>query len=142
MLTISGRTVGGKKPLFADFSIGSPPDVQGDDGVTLRRLIEHVVRKEVDAFRQRQRDRALLRVLSARQIEAAVDRGKVDPGGSEMEPQEIDPDAAVQTAIQAYEDGLYFVVIDGQQATEVDQQVFLRPDSRITFIRLMLLAGG
>jgi hypothetical protein len=142
MLTVSGRSLGGKKPLFADLSVALPPGLHEDGGMTLRHVIDHVVREEVAAFQKRQRDRLMLRALSARQIEDAVERGKVDSGGSEIQPQDVDPDAAVGAAIQAFEDGLYFVVVDGQQARELDRQVFLRPDSQITFIRLTLLAGG
>jgi hypothetical protein len=142
MLTVSGKSLGGKKPLFADFSVALPPGLAGDGGITLRHVIDHVVREEVAAFQMRQRDRLMLRVLSARQIEDAAERGKIDSGGSEIQPQDVDPNAAVGAAIQAFEDGLYFVVVDGQQARELDRQVFLRPDSRITFIRLTLLAGG
>jgi hypothetical protein len=142
MITVSGRSLGRKKPLFADFAVAPPPGLLGDDGVTLRRVIDYVVREEVAAFKKRQRDRSMLRALTARQIEAAAERGKVDAGGSEIPPQDVDPEAAVEAAVQAYEDGLYFVVIDGQQAKEIDRQVFLRPDSQLTFIRLTLLAGG
>jgi hypothetical protein len=105
-------------------------------------VIEHVVREEVAAFQGRQQDRRMLRALTARQIEEAAEQGKIDSGGSEIEPQEVNADAAVGTAIQAFEDGLYFVVVDEQQIQEIDAQVFLRPESRITFIRLTLLAGG
>ena len=98
--------------------------------------------EEVAAFQRRQEDRVMFRALTARQIGDAAERGKISAGGSEVPPQEIDADAAVGTALVAFEDGLYFVVIDDQQAKELDQEVFLRPDSRITFIRLTLLAGG
>lgn len=142
MITVCGKSLGAKRPLFADFCVAPPPGLHGDDSVTLRHVIDHVVRAEVAAFQKRQRDRLMLRALSARQIDEAAERGKVDSGGSEIKPQDVDPDAAVGTAIQAFKDGLYFVVIDGQQARELDAQVFLRPDSQVTFVRLTLLAGG
>ena len=142
MLTVSGKALGREKPLFADFSIAPPPAARGDDGITLRQLIEHVVRAEVAAFQQRQRDRLELRVLSARQIDAGLAKGKVDSGGSEVGLQEVDAEAAVGAALQAFEDGLFLVVVDDQQQQEIDRQVFLRPDSRVTFVRLTLLAGG
>lgn len=142
MLTISGKSLGGRKPLFAEFSIDPPASLAGDGGLTLRQLLEHVVRAEVLAFQNRQQERRMLRVLTARQIEDAAERGKIDSGASEIPLQEVDPDTAVGTAIQAFEDGLYFVVIDDQRARELDHQVFLRPDSRLTFVRLTLLAGG
>lgn len=142
MLTISGKALGRKKPLFADFSVAPPPGIRGDDGITLRQLIEHVVREEVAAFKRRQHDRLALRVLSAREIVEGAERGKIDSGSSEIEPQEVDAEDAVGTALEAFEDGLYLVVIDGRDYRELDRQVFLEPESRITFIRLTLLAGG
>jgi hypothetical protein len=142
MLTIRGKSLGRRQPLFADFSVAPPPGLRGDGGVTLRDLIDHVVREEVAAFQRRQRDRLTLHALSARQIEEAAERGKIDSGGSDVQPQDVDPDAAVAVAIQAFEDGLYFVAIDERQVEQLDQQVFLRPDSQVTFIRLTLLAGG
>jgi hypothetical protein len=142
MLTISGKSLGGKRPLFADFSLALPPGLNGEGGITLRQIIEHVVREEVEAFKKRQTDRGLIRVMTVRQIEEAAERGKIDSGGSEIEPQEVDAGTAVGTAIQAFADGLYFVVVDEQQALDLDQQIFLGTESRITFIRLTLLAGG
>jgi hypothetical protein len=142
MLTVSGKAVGRRQPLFADWSVPPPGDL-GDGGeVTLRDLIGHVVRQEVAAFTRRQSDRRVLRVLTARQIEAAVETGKVEMGESDVPPQQVDPEDAVAVALQAFEDGLYLVVIDEQPQRELDRQVYLRPDSTVTFVRLTLLAGG
>lgn len=141
MLTISGKALGRKQPLFTDFSVPFPTDAS-DGGITLRTLIDRIVRAEVEAFRMRQEERRLLRVLTADQIADAVDTGKVEMGGSEIEPQEVDEDAAVAIALQAFEDGLYLVAIDGVNYRELDRQIFLQEDSRLTFIRLTLLAGG
>jgi hypothetical protein len=44
--------------------------------------------------------------------------------------------------LQAFEDGLYLVIVDGNEQRDLDQQVFLQPDSRVAFVRLALLAGG
>lgn len=142
MLTVSGKALGRKRPLFSDFSVSPPPGLEGDDGVTLRNLIDHVVRAEVEAFRQRQRDRIELRVLTAREIDEGLEKGKIEAGGSEVGLQEVDVEAAVGTALQAFEDGMYLVVVNEHQQTALDRQVFLRPDSRVTFVRLTLLAGG
>ena len=45
-------------------------------------------------------------------------------------------------ALQAFEDGLYLVVIDDVEYRDLEKQVFLKDDSRITFIRLTMLTGG
>ena len=141
-LTISGRAVGIRRPLFTDWSIPFPPEWSDAGGLTLRDLIGRVVRAEVQAFRQRQADRQVFRALTARQIEAGVERGKIEMGGSELAQQEVDEEGAVAAACQAFEDGIYLVVIDGEEQREIDREIHVRPDSRITFVRLTLLAGG
>lgn len=141
MLTISGKIVGGRKALFSDFGLDLPPG-GGESGTTLRDLIEHIVREQVRLFRQRQQDRQFIRALTERQIEDQAANGKVDSGASEISPQEVDDDAAVGTALQAFEDGLYFVILDEVQQANLDAQIYPKPDSKITFIRLTMLAGG
>jgi hypothetical protein len=144
-MLITGKALGRRKPLFADWSIPLPPewnDGDGDGGRTLRDLIDRIVRGEVKAFRQRQYDRQFLRALTAKEIEAAAEKGKIQMGESEVGPQEVDEDHAVGAALQAFEDGMYLVVIDDVEQTQLDQPIYLTADSRITFIRLTLLSGG
>lgn len=139
---ISGKAIGRRKPLFADWSVPIPPDFDGDGGTTLRDLIERVVRLEVSAFRDRQYERQFLRALTAMEIDTAAEKGKIEMGGSEVGIQEVDEDRSIAAAWQAFEDGLYLVVIDEVEQKSLDQQVYLQTDSRITFIRLTMLSGG
>ncbi|MCA8919419.1 MAG: hypothetical protein KDB32_10100, partial [Planctomycetes bacterium] len=132
---------GGRKALFSDFGVDLPPG-SGESGTTLRDLIEHIVREQVRLFRQRQQDRQFIRALTERQIQDQAAKGKVDSGASEVPPQEVDDEAAVGTALQAFEDGLYFVILDEEQQESLDAQAYPKPDSKITFIRLTMLAGG
>ncbi len=142
MITLEARVLGQRKPLVPQWSLPVPPEVEaGGSALTLRDLITHVVRTEVRAFRERQSERKLLRVLSPQQIGEALQRGKVSMGGEDLQ-QEVDEDAAVGTALQAFEDGLYLVLLDDEQQRDLDRQVFLRPDSRLTFLRLVAFAGG
>jgi len=142
MITIAGKALGQRRPLFEDWSIPFPPDLRSEgDDLTVRDLIARVVRAEVAAFRGRQEERKLARVLSAEQIAEGAEKGKVDMGGRDLE-QTVDDEQAVAAALQAFEDGLYLVVLDGEELRELDRSVYLTPDSRLTFIRLALLAGG
>lgn len=142
MLTVSGKALGRKAPLFEDWSIPFPPDL-GDGGtVTLRDVLARVVRAEVAAFQQRQRDRLTFRALTERQIADQAATGKVESGGSEVGQQDVDEDDAVAVAWQAFEDGLYLVLVDGEEQRGLDAPVYLKPDSRLLFVRLTLLAGG
>ncbi len=142
MLVIETRALGRKRPLLDDWSIDLPPVPQdGDGGLTLRDLIARVVRAEVAAFRKRQRDRSLIRVLSEREIAEGAARGKVDSGGRPAE-QEVDEEQAVGVALAGFEDGLYLVILDGQEQKELDAPVYPKQDSRMVFLRLAFLAGA
>jgi hypothetical protein len=123
-------------------SIPLPPGVDDNGGgLTLRQLITCIVLAEVNAFRERQEERKLLKALTAAQIDEGLAKGKVDMGGRSLK-QEVDDDQAVGAALQAFEDGIYLVVIDGDEHRELDKEIYLQADSRITFIRLALLAGA
>jgi hypothetical protein len=142
MLTIEARATGRRRPLIPQWQIPLPPEFTGAGRpVTLRELIAAVVEEEVLAFRERQVERRLVRVLSESEIEAQTQRGRIDSGGRTLK-QEVDEGAAVGVALQGFEDGLYLVLIDEQQQRDLDEQVFLAPDSTVTFLRLVPLAGG
>src|SRR5262249_59104457 len=130
-----------KKRQFDDFSIPVPPEV-GDGGATaLRDLTSRVVRNEVQAFKTRQEERKLFRALTASDIEKGAVRGKIEMGGSDLD-QKVDEEDAIGTALQAFEDGIYLVILDGAEQKNLDAQIFLKPDSRVAFVRLVMLAGG
>ena len=140
MLTISAKALGRKRPLFEDFSV-PPPAVAAGQPLTLRDLIGHVVRAETASFQKRQAERRLLKALTAKQIEEGLARGKVEAGGSELD-QHVDPEQAVATAIEAFVDGLFLVVVDETEVKDLDSPLPLTNESRLTFIRLTMLAGG
>jgi hypothetical protein len=142
MLTIDARVLGRKKPLFGDWSIALPPDAAGDgEPWTLRKLITRIVLEEVAAFRDRQEERKVIKVLTPAQIDDGVAKGIVDMGGRDLK-QKVDPEAAVAAALQAFEDGIYLVVLDGEEQRDLDREIHVQPDSRVTFVRLALLSGG
>ncbi len=145
-IRVEGKVFGQKRPLFTDFSVPLPPAAydSGDEGgarLTLRALIACVVTEEVKAFTERQEARRLVQVLSRADIERGLMKGKIDLGGKQ-DAQPAEGDAAIATALLAFEDGLYYVFVDDAQQTDLDREVYLKPDSRMTFLRLVALAGG
>jgi hypothetical protein len=80
---------------------------------TLRQLIERVVREDAMAL-----DQIVSAGLAA------------------------DPDVSVALALQAFEDRLYLVLIDGRQQRKLDAPAPVGPDSTLTFLRLVAFAGG
>jgi hypothetical protein len=141
-LTLSARAVGRRKPLVPDWQVPWPPEEEsGGEPLTLRQLITRIVRAEVEAFEKRQQERKLVRILTEGQIAAGLDKGRVDSGGRDLH-QKVNEDDAVATALQAFEDGIYLVFLDEEEQRDLDRQVFLRPDSHLRFVRLVMLAGA
>src|SRR5262245_12282517 len=114
-LTLSVRVVGRRKPLVPDWQVPWPPEEAGDgESLTLRQLLTRIVQQEVQAFHKRQQERRLVRILTEREIESGLETGRVDSGGRDLH-QKVDPEEAVATALQAFEDGLYLVFLDGEE---------------------------
>ncbi len=138
VLTVEAKVIGQKKTLLEGIRI--PIDVVG--AVTLQDLITRIVQMQVQAFRQRQADRQLIRFLSAPEIAEGATRGKIEMGGSEIPLQAVDEQAAVTTALQAFRDGIYLAFVDGQPAQQLEAELQLQPETRVSFVRLVMLAGG
>ena len=139
---IETRVLGRRARPLDGWSIPTPPpDHDGDEGLTLRQLIERIVRTEVRAFEQRERSRRFVRVLSDTEIAESAARGRVDPGGRPPSGP-VDEDRAVGAALQGFEDGLYLVVLDGEEQRDLERRLYLTDQSRVVFLRLTFLAGA
>lgn len=136
--------IGKRKAPGTPWYVALPPAfLQSDQPVLLRDLIEHIVLAEVHAFRLRQEERRLLRVLSPQQIDEAASKGKITLGDEqEMTKAEIDEHNAVEVAFQAFVDGIYLVFLDGQAQRDLNSPVQLSAESTLLFIRLVALVGG
>ena len=135
---VEAKVLGQRRPVMPDWMLTLPSTAEP---LTLRDIITAAVSAEAQAFQERQQERRLMRVLTSRQIAVGAAAGKVDPAQHDLK-QDVDPEVAVRTAVQAFTDGLYFVFVDGKQQTALDAGVSLGQDSRVSFVRLVALAGG
>ncbi len=115
--------MGKTRPTFAHWELSLPAEMGGAE-VTLRSLLTHIVQAEVEAFEARQSQRRLLTILSPEQIQLGAEQGKIDSGGSELD-QTVDIQTAIDIALQAFTDGLYFVFLDGEQIEDLEARVVL-----------------
>jgi hypothetical protein len=146
-ITVEARVVGRRKPEFTNRRVilAQPPSQPGGgDMLRLRELLAQVVRDEVTAFEQRREERRLIRVLSPEHIKDAATTGKIVTVAFDeaQATNAVDEEAAIVVALQAFEDGLYFVFLDDTQEQDLDAPVLVRDGSKLTFIRLVALAGG
>ena len=140
-LTVEAKVFGQRRSVFSDWHIPLPPEFDGRRRLTLRDLITTVVLQEVEAFRERQEKRRLAQVLTKEEVDAGAKRGKIDSGERDLQ-QEIDEHVAVSHALQAFEDGIYYVFLNDVQQEDLDSEVSIAGETRLLFVRLVALAGG
>jgi hypothetical protein len=138
-LTISVKMLGKKRPVLENVSIQLPDELSHQ--TTLSQLLDIIVRQQVTAFNDKRKNDNVLPYLDKAEIEAMKNRGKVD-FGTVYNTQKADVEKAVQDALQAFEDGLYFVFIDNEKMEHLTDLVELKTNSHLLFLRLVALTGG
>lgn len=119
-----------------------PVDIGLDAGTTTARdLIESVVRSEVTAYAARAEERTLVRVLTERELADGVATGVIRSGDADPVAP-IDVDRAVDTALLAFDDGLYQLHVDDVEIESLNTEVVLTDRTPVMFLRLVALAGG
>lgn len=127
--------------------VGQPGEVVDRDytevtgPTTLRELLTSLVREELTGYEDRRRSQQILRVLTPADLASGHETGRFLSGGRHV-PQAPPPDVAISRALQAFDDGLYFAVLDGTQIDDLDGPLHVSPSSRLRLVRLVALAGG
>ncbi len=103
-------------------------------------FLEETVRRCVKDYNERKEAGAVLGVFSQEALEDMAAGGKVS-FGDPLSEKKADPEKAVQTAREAFADGLVALFADGTRFEDPDQVLPLRDGSEVTFVRLTFLAG-
>ena len=107
--------------------------------LALRSIIALKVQVEVEkANRDRQKPLPLsVRYLTDEELLPSRG-GTVEPA----RPREVDRDAEVAKALEAFGERRYFVVLDGHRLEDLDEVIALTPASKLQFVRILPLVGG
>ena len=129
------KSIGKRRPILENVPYDLPNGIE-----TLRQLIEVIARQEADAFNSRGLENMLVPFLTEAGIAKQSAVGKVGFGRLYSE-KKVDPDKAVETALQGFEDGLFRVLINDTEVSELDGAAEIKDNDTLTFIRLTFLAG-
>ena len=103
--------------------------------ISLRELIRQRVTQEVEDFNNRQP--AVFRMLvQPRDTERTLNGFKFH------KPRLVDPDAQYEKAIEAFQGNGFIVLVDDFQVQELEDEIALRPETSVTFLKLVPLVGG
>lgn len=108
---------------------------------TLRQLIFQLVADGVSSYNHRITDSSANPVISQDDMDTMREVGKIGfgiPFGSRT----VEQEAALDTALQGFQDGLYRIFVGDQEIEEVDAPLNLQEGDSLTIIRLVMLTGG
>jgi hypothetical protein len=129
------KSLGKRRPVLENTPYCLPEGIG-----SLRMLIEAVVRQEAEKYNSRGAENMLVQFLSEAEISDQSTAGKVGFGRLYSD-KKIDPDKAVGVALQGFEDGLFRVVVNDAEASDLDAALAISENDVVTFIRLTFLAG-
>ena len=103
--------------------------------VTIKDIIEARVRQEVSNYNNKLPDyyNGLIEPTNAE---------KTINGYKLREKKIIDGEQQVYVALNAFQKNGFFLLLDSQQCSSLEQQVHLSADTRISFVKLTPLIGG
>ena len=103
--------------------------------ISVRELIRQRVMQEVEEFNSRQ---------------PAVFRMLVQPNDTERTlngfkfstPRLVDPVTQFEKAVEAFKGNGFIILVDKDQVQNLDDEIALRPETPVTFLKLVPLVGG
>ena len=136
-IKVNIKQIGSRKKGLAamDFPLENRPETVGE-------LIKECVHTCVEEYNERvRRGENITAPLDDNAIQEKSIVGKI-AFGINYGGRTADPDKAVKTALQAYEDGLFRIFINDKDVGDISDKIELNENDSVTFIRLVMLAGG
>lgn len=133
-LFVSMKSIGKRKNIITKqrLQLTSQPD-------TLRALLTEVIKLNVHQFHSKETEQPIVSYLTGKEIEDQAVSGKVGFGTTYN--NKTDVVEAIQTGIQAFEDGLFLVFLNDEEGKELDAPLTINDGDEVVFIRLTMLAG-
>jgi hypothetical protein len=127
-LTIHDRTATGRP--VDELTIEGLPD-----RITVRDLIRTRVREEVARYN-------LKPIELYRGLVTPTDAEATLNGSRLRQPRRLDWEAQATVAETAFQGNGFFLLVNGRQATELDEEIDLAGANDVAFVRLLPLVGG
>jgi hypothetical protein len=107
---------------------------------TLRELITFIVTKNIEDFNNKIDQKSILNYLTTEEINDKLILGKVSFGEINND-KKANLSKALESAFLAYEDGIFRVFVQEQEAGSLDDLIDIKEEDVLTFVRLTMLSG-
>ncbi len=115
-----------------------------DEGITLDLPSERITVRELIRTRvyQEVRDHNLNRPEYFRGLVQPTDAERTLNGFKVRQRRRIDPEKQFERAIESFHRNGFFILVDGLQVDELEEEIEIKPDTTATFLKLVPLVGG
>jgi len=103
--------------------------------IAVRDLIRQRVQHEVEEYNRRKPD-------TFRGLVQPTDSERTLNGHRLKQPRAIDATTQLAKAIDAFQGNQIIMLVDDRQVESLDEEITLRPNTRVSFLRLTPLVGG
>ena len=103
--------------------------------ITVRDLIRARVWHEVEEFNRRKPE-------TFRGLVQPTDSERTLNGYKLKQPRAIDAETQLAKALDAFRGNQIIMLVDDRQVDSLDEEIVLRPNTRVSFLRLTPLVGG
>ncbi len=107
---------------------------------TVEDLIRFVVTSEVERFNRKEEGEGVIPYLTSKEIEDISVQGKIS-FGADYSGKKQDLEQAIENACISYEDGIYRIFVNEQEAGALKEALELKEGDVLSFVRLTFLAG-
>lgn len=112
-----------------------------DDIQNIEDLIKAFVKIEVEEFNKRADNLKLIDFLTNQEISDNSQVGKIS-FNEDYNTKKQDLNKAIENALLSYQDGIYCIFLNEERLTDsLKQEICLKDEDSLTFVRLTMLAG-
>ncbi len=136
-LLFSLKSLGKKRPYLKEL----PIELDIVSHISLEDFLITLVKQQVEEFNQKLNSQGLVQFLSENSIEEKSSSGKVDFGEIHNR-NRAESMTAIQTVLQAFEDGLIAIFIGDMQMESLVSRIQLNESDSISIVKLSFLTGS
>jgi len=129
------KSVGKRRPMLENTLYMLPDEI-----ASLKELLEAIIEQEVSKYNSRGIENMLISFLSEKEILEQSTVGKIGFGRLYSD-KKADFEKSLEAAHLGFEDGLFRVVVNDREISEIDAPLNISENDVVTFIRLTFLAG-
>ena len=104
--------------------------------ISVRDLIEQRVREEVRRFNDEKAEKLFAGLVQPRDAEQQLNGFRL------KKMRQIDADAQVKIALEAFENNGFFLLVDDRQVESLDEEFGVSENTKVTFMKLIPVVGG